>query len=114
MAKSIHSNKLDDSLSLIMKGENMNGIATKNPNILFANTNTAYFKKVLEKQTDAHLSEHNLGYLYKTMIWETSPAKYIHKTSKTYKSNFEYPKNPFGRQLKTNFYVYQDLSLINN
>ena len=70
MAKSIHSNKLDDSLSLIMKGENMNGIATKNPNILFANTNTAYFRKVLEQLTDAYLSEHNLGYLYKTMIGE--------------------------------------------
>ena len=93
--------ELDDSLSLIMKGENMNGITTKNPNILFTNTNTAYFKKVLEQQTDAHLSEHNLGYLYKTMIEAKSSAKYIYETSKTYKSSLEYPNNPFGNQLKT-------------
>jgi len=93
--------ELDDSLSLIMKGENMNGIATKNPRTLFANTQTPYFKKVLNHQSDAHLSEHNLGYLYKTMIEAKSSAKYIYETSKTYKSSLEYPKNPFGKQLKT-------------
>ncbi|TXD51354.1 MULTISPECIES: DUF1501 domain-containing protein [unclassified Polaribacter] len=93
--------ELDDSLSLLMKGENMNGIATKNPKILFGNTNTPFFKKVLKQQTAEHLSEHNLGYLYKTMIEAKSSAKYIYETSKTYKSNFEYPNNPFGKQLKT-------------
>ena len=93
--------ELDDSLSLIMKGESMNGIATKNPRTLFANTQTPYFKKVLNHQSDAHLSEHNLGYLYKTMIEAKSSAKYIYETSKTYKSSLEYPKNPFGKQLKT-------------
>ncbi len=93
--------ELDDSLSLIMKGEIMNGIATKNPHILFGNTQTPYFSKVLKQQTEEHLSEHNLGYLYKTMIEAKSSAKYIYETSKTYKSNFEYPNNPFGNQLKT-------------
>ena len=93
--------ELDDSLSLIMKGENMNGIATKNPKVLFGNTQTPFFNKVLEQQTDEHLSEHNLGYLYKTMIEAKSSAKYIYETTKTYKSNFVYPNNPFGKQLKT-------------
>ena len=93
--------ELDDSLSLIMKGKNMNGIATKDPRILFGNTQTPYFKKVLNHQTDAHLSEHNLGYLYKTMIEAKSSAKYIYETSKTYKTTLEYPNNPFGKQLKT-------------
>jgi uncharacterized protein (DUF1501 family) len=93
--------EIDDSLSLIMKGETMNGIATKNPRILFNNTQTPYFKKVLSHQSDQHLSEHNLGYLYKTMIEAKSSAKYIYETSKTYKSKQEYPNNPFGKQLKT-------------
>ena len=93
--------ELDDSLSLIMKGKSMNGIATKNPRTLFSNTQTPYFKKVLNYQSDQHLSEHNLGYLYKTMIEAKSSAKYIYETSKTYKSSLEYPKNPFGKQLKT-------------
>jgi len=93
--------EIDDSLSLIMKGNTMNGIATKNPRILFGNTQTPYFKKVLNHQSDQHLSEHNLGYLYKTMIEAKSSAKYIYETSKTYKSKQEYPNNPFGKQLKT-------------
>ena len=93
--------ELDDSLSLIMKGNVLNGIATKNPTILFNNTKTPYFKKVLDSQSDAHLSEHNLGYLYKTMIEAKSSAKYIFETSKTYNSTVTYPNNPFGKQLKT-------------
>lgn len=93
--------EIEDSLSLIMKGESINGIATKNPRVLFRNTQTPYFKKVLNHQTDKHLSEHNLGYLYKTMIEAKSSAKYIYENTKTYKSTVEYPNNPFGKQLKT-------------
>jgi uncharacterized protein (DUF1501 family) len=56
---------------------------------------------VLSHQSDQHLSEHNLGYLYKTMIEAKSSVKYIYETSKTYKSKQEYPNNAFGKQLKT-------------
>ena len=62
---------------------------------------TPYFENILKQQTDDHLSEHNLGYLYKTMIEAKSSAKYIFETSKTYNSTFTYPQNPFGKQLKT-------------
>lgn len=94
--------EVDDSLSLIMKGENINGIATKNPQLLFSNTQTPFFKKILkEQENDTHLSDHNLGYLYKTMIEASSSAKHIFQTSRTYKSTIEYPKNPFAVQLKT-------------
>ena len=93
--------ELDDSLSLIMKGDVLKGIATKNPTSLYNNTKTPYFKKVLDSQRDVHLSEHNLGYLYKTMIEAKSSAKYIFEKSKTYNSALTYPNNPFGKQLKT-------------
>jgi len=93
--------ELDDSLSLILKGETLNGIATKDPRILYNNMRTPYFKKIVEQQTETHLSEHNLGYLYKTMIEAKSSAKYIYETTKTYRSKSEYPNNPFGKQLKT-------------
>ena len=93
--------ELDDSLSLIMKGNTLNGIATKNPAILFRNTQAPYFKKILDRQNDKHLSEHNLGYLYKTMVEAESSAKYIFENSKTYKNKTEYPNTPFGKQLKT-------------
>ena len=93
--------EVDDSLSLIMKGESMNGIATRDAKKMFNNTKTPFFGKVLEKQTAAHLSEHNLGYLYKTMVSAKSSANYIYETSKTSKSVKSYPNNAFAKQLKT-------------
>lgn len=93
--------EIDDALSVILKGNNINGIATKNPKILYANMQTPYFKKVLDYQSDEHLSEHNLGYLYKTMIEAESSAKYIFETTRTFKSKLDYPRNQFGRDLKS-------------
>ena len=93
--------EIDDSLSLVLKGENMNGIATQNPRALFNLSRDPYFKNLNKHQNDAHLSEHNLGYLYKTMIAAQSSAKYIYETSKTVSAKKEYPNNKFGNQLKT-------------
>ena len=93
--------EIDDSLSLAMKGERLNGIATQNPDILYNLSRDPYFKNINKHQNDAHLSEHNLGYLYKTMIEAQSSAKYIFETSKTVTSLKEYPNNKFGKQLKT-------------
>ena len=99
--KSYSGIEVDDSLSLIMKGESMNGIATRDAKKMFNNTKTPFFGKVLETQTAAHLSEHNLGYLYKTMVSAKSSAQYIYETSKTSKSVKTYPNNAFAKQLKT-------------
>ena len=93
--------EVDDNLSLALKGEINNGIATKNAQLLFQVSQDPYFKKVVNYYKDDHLNEHNLGYLYKTMISAESSAKYIYDTSKTFASKQEYPQNPFAKQLKT-------------
>ena len=93
--------EVDDNLSLALKGETNNGIATKNAQLLFQTSQDPYFKKVLKYYKDDHLNEHNLGYLYKTMIAAESSATYIYETSRTFKSKQEYPQNPFAKQLKT-------------
>ena len=93
--------EVDDTLSLLMKGENINGIATKNASLFYRSTQDPFFNNVLGLGADPHLSEHNLGYLYKTALDAKSSAKYIYEKTKTYKSSAEYPKNTFGRQLKT-------------
>lgn len=93
--------ELDDSLSLIMKGDGINGVAVRNPQTLYRNTRKPYFDAVLKNKSDAHLNEHNLGYLYKTMIEAKSSAKYIYETSKTFQSALTYPDGPFAAQLKT-------------
>ena len=93
--------ELDESLSLAMKGEKMNGIATNDAKRLFRTSQDPYFKKVIQHYNKEHLNEHNLGYLYKAMISAKSSAKYIYETSKTVSSQQTYPQNPFGKQLKT-------------
>lgn len=93
--------EVDDTLSLLLKGNRYNGIATKNARLFYRTTRDPYFSSVLNHQTDAHLSEHNLGYLYKTMIDAKSSAGYIYEKTKTYASEWEYPKNAFGKQLRT-------------
>lgn len=93
--------EIDDSLSLALKGERLNGIATQNPSTLYNLSKDPYYKNLNKHQNDAHLSEHNLGYLYKSMIEAQSSAKYIFETSKTVSTRKDYPNNKFGKQLKT-------------
>ena len=92
--------EVDDSLSLMMKGKIRKGIATKNPENLKRFSSAPFFKKVLKEHNNEHLSEHNLGYLYKTLIETKSSANHIYKTSKKYSSNVDYPNNPFAKQLQ--------------
>lgn len=93
--------EVDDTLSLLMKGENINGIATKDAKLFYKTTQDPYFGQILNNYDDVHLSEHNLGYLYKTVIDAKSSAKYIFDKTKVYQSKADYPKNTFGNQLKT-------------
>ncbi len=102
-----HGNKpynaleIDDSLSLALKGQHMNGIAVKNPNVLYRTSQDPYFRNVLNSYQAEHLSEHNLGYLYKTMISAESSAKYIFEKHKVSSNASSYPTNEFAGQLKT-------------
>jgi len=92
--------EMDEQLSLAMKGEHFNGIATNDYRVLYNTSKDPYFKNVLNHYNDAHLSEHNLGYLYQTMIEAKSSANYIYENTKIKLSQEEYPKNGFARQLK--------------
>ncbi|WP_298893918.1 DUF1501 domain-containing protein [uncultured Psychroserpens sp.] len=99
--KPFNALEIDDSLSLALKGHKTNGIAVKNPYVLFKTSQDPYFKNVLNHYQDEHLSEHNLGYLYKTMITAESSAKYIFEKHKTAVSKQDYPSNEFAKQMKT-------------
>ncbi|TYA60175.1 DUF1501 domain-containing protein [Formosa maritima] len=93
--------EIDESLSLALKGEVQNGMAIKNRFILYKSTQDPYLKNITKHYDESHLNEHNLGYLYKTMIDTESSAKYIFETSKTIAPSKEYPNHPFSNQLKT-------------
>ncbi|WP_160131269.1 DUF1501 domain-containing protein [Kordia antarctica] len=99
-SKSLDAIEVDDTLSLMLKGEQTDGIANKNPALFYKTTQAPYFKKVVEHHNEAHLSEHNLGYLYKTMVTASSSAKYMYETSKTFTTKTTYPNTGFSKQLK--------------
>ncbi len=98
--KPYNAMEMDEQLSLAMKGEHFNGIATSNYKVLYNTAKDPYFKNVLNHYDDAHLSEHNLGYLYQTMIEAKSSANYIYETTKVKLSQEDYPQNKFAKQLK--------------
>lgn len=93
--------EVDSSLSLALKGEELNGIAVSNPSQLFKTTQEPFFKSIASQSQPELLTEDNQGYLYKTMLETYSSAAYIHKTSKIYTTKTTYPKTGFAKHLKT-------------
>ena len=90
--------ELDQTLSLALKGDAKKGIAVSNPQQLYNQTREPFFKQLKDLAPD---NDHdNVAYLYKTMAETYASAEYIFETSKTYKNNFEYPKNNLAKQLK--------------
>ena len=93
--------EVDESLSLMLKGKTQNGLAITDPNLFYRSMREPFFNNVVKNYADPHLNEHNLGYLYNTMIDAKSSAKYIFEKTKANTTTAEYPKNLFGKQLKT-------------
>lgn len=93
--------EVDNSLSLALKGNFKNGIAVSDPNQLYRTTREPFFSSIVNQTKKEMLDENNQGYLYKTMLETYSSASYIHETSKIYKTNTEYPKSAFAKNLKT-------------
>lgn len=92
--------EMDEQLSLAMKGEHFNGIATNDYKVLYRTAKDPFFESVHNHYNDAHLNEHNLGYLYQTMIEAKSSAKFIYENTKVKLSQQDYPKNALAKQLK--------------
>jgi uncharacterized protein (DUF1501 family) len=98
--KPTHAIELDDVLSLALKGDDMKGIAMKDPRRLFGTANEKFFRDVMKHHKDEP-GEQPVDYLYKTMAETLSSADYIFKHSKTHPTNAEYPKTELGNSLKT-------------
>ena len=92
--------EIDDVLSLSMKGNNINGIAVKDPRRLYGTANEKFFRDVLKNHKD-ETGEQSVDYLYKTMAQTLSSADYIFKQSRLHPTSAEYPKTELGNSLKT-------------
>jgi uncharacterized protein (DUF1501 family) len=65
--------EIDDVLSLALKGENIKGIAVKDPRRLYGTANEKFFRDVMKNHQD-EAGEQPVDYLYKTMA-ETLQAE---------------------------------------
>jgi uncharacterized protein (DUF1501 family) len=83
-----------------MKGEQMKGIAVKDPRRLYGTANEQFFRDVM-KNHGGNTGEEPVDYLYKTMAETLSSADYIFKQSKLHPTNADYPKTDLGNSLKT-------------
>jgi uncharacterized protein (DUF1501 family) len=92
--------ELDDVLSLALKGENIKGIAVKDPRRLYGTANEKFFRDVMKNHAD-ETGEQPVDYLYKTMAETLSSADYIFQQSKLHPSKAEYPKSDLGNSMKT-------------
>lgn len=98
--------EIDDVLSLALKGEQVKGLALKDPKRLYGVSNESFFKEVLkshgrQEQLHDHHDEQPVEYLYKTMAETLSSADYIFKQSRLHPSRAEYPKTETGNSFKT-------------
>lgn len=90
--------EIDDILSLALKGENIKGLALKNPKKLYDDSHQKYFKDINQHHDHAEAAA---DYLYKTLSNTLSSADYIYQQSKRYISTTLYPSTELGKNLKT-------------
>ena len=96
--------EVDDTLSLALKGSNINGLAMLNPQKLFNQTQNGLVKGLANA---SHADEHgNVAYLYKTLAETVSSATYVYDksarmASPVNRSKGAYPANELGNRLKT-------------
>ena len=93
--------EIDDVLSLALKGDEVKGLALKDPQRLYGISNEKYFKEVLKQHDANHHDERPVEYLYKTMAETLSSADYIFQQSKLHPSKTEYPSTNLGNSFKT-------------
>ncbi len=92
--------EIDDVLSLALKGEEMKGIAVKDPKRLYGTANEKFFRDIMKNHKD-EAGEQPVDYLYKTMAETLSSADYIFKQSRMHPTNAVYPTTGLGNSLKT-------------
>jgi uncharacterized protein (DUF1501 family) len=92
--------EIDDVLSLALKGDQIKGIALKDPRRLYNTSHEKYFKDLLTGHTTS-IHQQPVDYLYKIMAETVSAADYIFEQSKLRPSSAQYPKTELGKSLQT-------------
>ena len=92
--------EIDDVLSMALKGEQVKGLAMKDPRRLYNTANEKFFKDIAANHKD-EMGEQPVDYLYKTMAETISSADYIFQQSKLRPSKTVYPNTELGKSFQT-------------
>jgi uncharacterized protein (DUF1501 family) len=95
--------EVDDTLSLALKGQELNGLALLDPKKLYNQTHSGFVRDLSKTRPDAEVaaSHPNVSYLYKTLAETASSADYIYDKSKVTHTKTVYPTSELGNRLKT-------------
>lgn len=93
--------EVDDTLSLAMKGNNLDGLAVLDPKKLYNQTRSPLVQGLNQNhKPDSHEPE-SVAYLYKTLAETVSSAAYVYDKTKITSSTTTYPNHELGNRLKT-------------
>ena len=90
--------EVDDTLSLALKGNQLNGLAVLDPKKLYNQTRSGFTAKLIQEHHDDHES---VAYLYKTLAETVSSAEYVYSKAKIQSSSTTYPNHELGNRLRT-------------
>lgn len=93
--------EIDDTMSLALKGDHRNGIASRNPKRMKILTGDELLMKIANDYRH-HESDHQLvDYMHQCLTETSQSANYLIEKSKDGKSKSVYPQHAFGKQMKT-------------
>ena len=92
--------EIDDTLSLALKGENVKGLAMRDPRRLYGTAHEQFFKDVVANHKDL-AGDQPVDYLYKTMAETVASADYIFQQSRLHPTSAQYPNSALGQSFKT-------------
>ncbi|GAB3706202.1 DUF1501 domain-containing protein [Spirosoma flavus] len=91
--------EVDDTLSLAMKSDTLNGLALLDPKKLYNQTRSGLVTNLSKEQP---ANEHqSVSYLYKTLAETVSSAEYVFDKAKAAATSTSYPASELGNRLKT-------------
>ncbi len=92
--------EIDDAMSLALKGDHRNGIATRNPKRMKMLTEDALLMQIANDYKH-HESDHALvDYLHQCLAETSQSANYLISKAKTGGAKSIYPQHAFGKQMK--------------
>lgn len=93
--------EIDDTLSLVLKGDKVKGLALQDPKKLHEAARSPYFSAWATAHGPIRQEETPVEYLYKTMAETLSGADYLFEQSRRKPTTAAYPASELGKSLKT-------------